>query len=42
MVYSKLETMGLTAIGGRVSDVGVGGLILGGTIRASRLESSFD
>lgn len=28
--YSKLDTMGLSIPGGRVSDVGVGGLTLGG------------
>lgn len=31
-VYSKLETMGLAVIGGRVADIGVGGLTLGGGI----------
>ena len=31
-VYSKLETMGISVIGGRVSDIGVGGLTLGGGI----------
>lgn len=31
-VYSKLERMGLSVIGGRVSDIGVGGLTLGGGI----------
>ncbi|OJD19056.1 hypothetical protein AJ78_00928 [Emergomyces pasteurianus Ep9510] len=31
-VYKKLEPQGLTAIGGRVSDIGVGGLTLGGGI----------
>ena len=29
-VYEKLSPLGLTVIGGRVADVGVGGLILGG------------
>jgi hypothetical protein len=29
-VYSKLEPLGLGVSGGRVSDVGVAGLILGG------------
>jgi FAD/FMN-containing dehydrogenase len=31
-VYSKLEPMGLSVIGGRVSGIGVGGLTLGGGI----------
>lgn len=31
-VYSKLQPQGLTVIGGRVSDIGVGGLTLGGGI----------
>ncbi|OAX82988.1 hypothetical protein ACJ72_02668 [Emergomyces africanus] len=31
-VYKKLEPQGLIAIGGRVSDIGVGGLTLGGGI----------
>jgi FAD/FMN-containing dehydrogenase len=29
-VYTYLETYGLAVVGGRVSDVGVGGLLLGG------------
>lgn len=29
-VYSKIEQYGLTVTGGRVSDVGVGGFVLGG------------
>jgi FAD/FMN-containing dehydrogenase len=31
-VYTKLQPMGLTVIGGRVSAIGVGGLTLGGGI----------
>ena len=31
-VYSKLSPMNLSVVGGRVSDVGVGGLTLGGTV----------
>ncbi|RFU29595.1 hypothetical protein B7463_g6732, partial [Scytalidium lignicola] len=31
-VYSKLEPMGLSVVGGRVADIGVGGLTLGGGI----------
>jgi hypothetical protein len=31
-VYNKLETVGLAVIGGRVADIGVGGLTLGGGI----------
>jgi FAD/FMN-containing dehydrogenase len=31
-VYTKLESMGLAVIGGRVADIGVGGLTLGGGI----------
>jgi FAD/FMN-containing dehydrogenase len=31
-VYTKLQPMGLSVIGGRVSDIGVGGLTLGGGI----------
>jgi FAD/FMN-containing dehydrogenase len=31
-VYSYLETLGLSVVGGRVSDIGVGGLTLGGGI----------
>jgi len=30
-VYSMLEPRGLSVVGGRASDVGVGGFILGGT-----------
>ena len=29
-VYSRLDPMGLSVVGGRVADIGVGGLILGG------------
>lgn len=29
-IYSKLDVMGLAVVGGRVFDVGIGGLILGG------------
>ena len=29
-VYSKLDALGLSVVGGRVSDVGVAGLTLGG------------
>ena len=29
-VYGKLDALGLTVVGGRVSDVGVGGLLTGG------------
>jgi FAD/FMN-containing dehydrogenase len=31
-VYSTLDAMGLTVVGGRVADIGVGGLTLGGGI----------
>lgn len=31
-VYEELEKDGLTVVGGRVSEVGVGGLILGGSL----------
>jgi FAD/FMN-containing dehydrogenase len=31
-VYSTLETQGLAVVGGRVADIGVGGLLLGGGI----------
>jgi FAD/FMN-containing dehydrogenase len=31
-VYRKLDGMGLSVVGGRVADIGVGGLILGGGI----------
>ena len=30
-IYSKLDVMGLAIVGGRVFDVGIGGLILGGS-----------
>lgn len=33
-VYSALEKLGLTVVGGRVADIGVGGLTLGGEIIA--------
>ena len=33
-VYSTLEKLGLTVVGGRVADIGVGGLTLGGEIIA--------
>lgn len=29
-VYSKLDPMGLSVVGGRVAEIGVGGLTLGG------------
>lgn len=29
-IYSKLDAMNLSVVGGRVYDVGVGGLLLGG------------
>jgi len=32
-VYSKLDTLGLSVVGGRVATVGVGGLIIGGSSR---------
>lgn len=32
-VYSKLDSLGLSVVGGRVSDVGVAGLTLGGDLR---------
>ncbi|KAI9711713.1 MAG: hypothetical protein M1820_001857 [Bogoriella megaspora] len=35
-VYEELEKYGLTVVGGRVSGVGVGGLILGGKFHLSR------
>jgi FAD binding domain len=38
-VYSKLQTMGLSVVGGRVSDIGVGGLTLGGMLFVSDKES---
>jgi len=31
-VYSKLDPMGLSVVGGRTSDIGVGGLVMGGGI----------
>ena len=31
-VYSKLDSMGLSVVGGRVSDVGVAGLTIGGML----------
>jgi FAD/FMN-containing dehydrogenase len=34
-VYQKLEPKGLTVVGGRVSDVGVGGFMLGGMSKSS-------
>ena len=34
-VYSKLDAMGLSVVGGRVSDVGVAGLTLGGIVTLS-------
>jgi FAD binding domain len=37
-VYSKLQAMNLTVIGGRVSDIGVGGLTLGGMFNAKLIE----
>lgn len=39
-VYSKLDSMGLMVAGGRVSNVGVGGLTLGGVKSTSRFERS--
>ena len=35
-VYTKLEPYGLAVCGGRVFDVGVGGLLLGGTCLVTR------
>lgn len=35
-VYQKLDAVGLAVAGGRVSDVGVGGLITGGSFTASQ------
>jgi FAD/FMN-containing dehydrogenase len=32
-VYQKLEPKGLTVVGGRVTEVGVGGFMLGGELR---------
>jgi FAD/FMN-containing dehydrogenase len=31
-VYSKLDKLGLSVVGGRIEDIGVGGLTLGGGI----------
>ena len=31
-VYNKLEPLGLSVVGGRIEDIGVGGLTLGGGI----------
>jgi len=36
-VYSQLDPLGLSVIGGRVADIGVGGLTLGGMRRRSKL-----
>jgi FAD/FMN-containing dehydrogenase len=36
-VYRELEREGLTVAGGRVSDVGVGGLVLGGEFPRSKV-----
>jgi hypothetical protein len=33
LVYKVLEPLGLTVVGGLVSDVGVGGFLLGGEFR---------
>lgn len=35
-VYTKLATYGLAATGGRSGDVGVGGYLLGGSLRHAR------
>ena len=32
-VYSRLDSLGLSVLGGRVADIGVGGLTLGGKLR---------
>ena len=32
-VYSRLDPLGLSVVGGRVADIGVGGLTLGGKLR---------
>lgn len=40
-VYSKLEGFNLSCVGGRVSSVGVGGLVLGGMVYYSRPSTYF-
>jgi FAD/FMN-containing dehydrogenase len=35
-VYAKLDPLGVTALGGRTSGVGVGGLLLGGNYFSAR------
>ena len=35
-VYSRLDPLGLSVVGGRVADIGVGGLTLGGTWQQSK------